>query len=254
MVKSKFKSANENGNLCDPAEAIFPILKQLDKNQWQLIGTAFYITTNGIFLTARHVLDDVINQNIQTHPIAAFHFLPNKQYMIRPILRAFLKNHSDVAAGLVAEAKHNLTGDLLNNKVVILSRSIAKDGTLIHTYAYPKTECTLKKIVFSPNYYEGKITSYFPNGRDSVLMPHRCYQTTMNILGGASGGPVFNCNGEVIGINSTGFEQNTNSHISFISDINEIFNITIDKINIPPDHDKQYTIEQLAKLGFVSTR
>lgn len=239
MATGKFKSADGNGNPCDPMEAIIPILKQLSKDQWQLIGTAFYITTNGIFLTARHVLDDVINQNTQTHPIAVFHFLPNKQYIIRPILRAFLKNQSDVAAGLAAEIRHNSTGNLLENKIVILSRSITKNGELIHTYAYPETTCSLKKIIFSSNYYEGKITKHYPDGRDSVLMPHKCYQTTMNLLGGASGGPVFNSNGEVIGINSTGYEQNTNSHISFISDINEIFNIVIDKVNIPPDYNKK---------------
>ncbi|MDX1902375.1 MAG: hypothetical protein SFW66_10320 [Gammaproteobacteria bacterium] len=134
-------------------EVIFPILKQLNKDQSQLVGTAFYITTNGIFLTARHVLADVIsNQNTQTHPIAAFHFSPNKQYMIRPILRMFLKNNSNVAAGLAAEAKHNSTGALLNNNIAMLSRSPVENGILIHTYAYPETEYSLKKIIFSPNF------------------------------------------------------------------------------------------------------
>jgi len=254
MAKGQFKSTDMDGMPCDPTEAIVPILKQLSKDQWQLIGTAFYITTNGIFLTARHELDEVISQNRQTHPIAVFHFLPNNQYLIRPILRAFLKNQSDVAAGLAAEIKHNSTGNLLKNKIVILSRSITRNGELIHTYAYPETTCSLRKIIFSSKYYEGKIMMHYPNGRDSVFLPHKCYQTTMNLLGGASGGPVFNSNGEVIGINSTGYEQNTDSHISFISDINEIFNISIDRVDIQPDSSKQYTIEELAQRGFVKTR
>lgn len=124
MAARQFKSADGNGIPCDPMEPIVPILKKLSEEQWQLIGTAFYITTNGIFLTARHVLDDVINQGAQTHPIAIFHFLHNKQYIIRPILRAFSKNHSDVSAGLAADIKNNLTGNLLENKILTLSRSM----------------------------------------------------------------------------------------------------------------------------------
>jgi len=53
-----------------------------------------------------------------------------------------------------------------------------------------------------------------------------CIQTNMQIKGGASGGPVFNDEGYVIGINSTGFEMTDSEEpISFVTPIQKVFDI-----------------------------
>jgi hypothetical protein len=37
-------------------EVVFPVLKCPDAQNWQFIGTGFYIAVNGLFATAKHVL------------------------------------------------------------------------------------------------------------------------------------------------------------------------------------------------------
>ena len=74
----------------------------------------------------------------------------------------------------------------------------------------------------------------------------------MKILGGASGGPVFNSAGNVIGINSTGFDDAEPPHTSFISSINDFFNIIVEGIMLPCGYKEKCTLEELCNLGYVA--
>ena len=121
------------------------------------------------------------------------------------------------------------------------------------TYAYPKHANLIlpdgtQQINFAPTYYDGHIKGYFPLGRDKVLLPGPCYQTSMAIQAGASGGPVFSPNGLVFGVNSTGYDG---TDVSFVSRIHEIFAISIDDVVIDAGVARKLSIIELAKLGHI---
>jgi hypothetical protein len=101
-----------------------------------------------------------------------------------------------------------------------------------------------------PDFYDGVIEEYFPNGRDSVFLPSPCFQTTINIHSGASGGPVFDEHGKVCGINSTSFDGEKN--LSFISRIVDILHLRVTDICIPGQSKNSFSIAELADLGHVS--
>ena len=66
--------------------------------------------------------------------------------------------------------------------------------------------------------YEGVITKHYPIKRDSGLLSWPCYETTMELKGGSSGGPVFisGSNGVVFAVNCSALDSKL-SHISSLS-------------------------------------
>jgi len=252
--KGRFNAIDGNGNSIDPSKAICPIFRQEDDGSLKLIGTGFYICNNGIFVTAAHVLKDVVSDTgEQERAIVVFDFFHKGQYMIRNLLRGIVKNQSDVGVGMCRQMEHNTTKKKLLNKILRISKDGPKVGDKVFTYAYPNTvhrKTDKEEIHLNPLFYAGEITDSFPNGRDSVFLPSTCYQTSITIHGGASGGPVFNSKGHVIGINSTGFEGC--SDVSFISSIDDIFEISLPDIRLSNnDSAKSYTIRELQRLGHV---
>jgi len=51
----RYITRDGSGNFFDPHRAIFPIFSQREKGTSELIGTGFFITELGHFVTARHV-------------------------------------------------------------------------------------------------------------------------------------------------------------------------------------------------------
>lgn len=196
------------------------------------------------------VLDD---RNKQKCPIKIVQFLPTNSFVFRPVLRCTLHNNADVGIGLAAPGTSNKTGAVLRNKVLTLTKTLPAKGDVVFTCAYPNTVNVVEdpqRIYFNPRYYSGHIVEYFPNGRDRICLPSPCYQTSIVIHGGASGGPVFNTNGKVIGINSTGFASLHD--ISFVSRINEILFLNATDVKLSESSEmKDVTVAELAKLGHV---
>lgn len=97
-------------------------------------------------------------------------------------------------------------------------------GTKIWTVAYPKTTIDhIKSGSININYiseaYEGTITKHHPEYRDRGLLSWPCYETDMEILGGASGGPVFisGSKGTIFALNCTGTTPHSFSHVTSIA-------------------------------------
>jgi hypothetical protein len=159
-----------NVNIANPIYAIFPIIKEIDNGIWEIIGTGFYITPNGVFVSAKHVLDDVIEKktNTQKYPIFLAHFYDTNFFLIRPICEIILANDADIALGLPAEMKYNDTGALLRSKGLTLPAKTAFIGDKLTTYAYLKSyvtnEILYRKICLNPNYYDGTVVKYYRIG------------------------------------------------------------------------------------------
>ena len=112
------------------------------------------------------------------------------------------------------------------------------------------TDDSGKQIVhLRPAFYDGEVQEYLPNGRDRVMLPGRCYRTNIFIHAGASGGPVFDPNGYVFGVNSTGFDG---TDLSYVSRINEIFQLVIDDVAIGDAPPRSVPVIDLAHLGFMN--
>jgi trypsin-like peptidase len=233
---------------------VFPIIRQdFDSGEFRLIGTGFFITDNGLFVSAKHVLLDVVDgRGTQTAAIGLVQFLPGDSYMLRPILRCVSHETADVTVGIVAPLTHNATGAPFKNKILTLTEERPAIGAQVATYAYPRTVSQgtrPQQLHFHADYFSGRIEEYFAHGRDRALLPAPCFQTSMYIHGGASGGPVFGNSGRVFGVNSTGFDD---TDCSFVSRITDILTLKVPGVVTPrhPTGDG-VLVQELADDGFV---
>jgi hypothetical protein len=242
-----------NGNIIDLSKVIFPIIKQCVDGGYQLIGTGFFIADGGVFATAKHVLLDVFDKNgTQTHPIAMIHFYDDTTYTIRPILRCTSHDVADISVGIAAPMIHNTLGHPLKNMSLPLSSAMPESGETVCTYAYPRSVSKhgeVPELHLYADFFEGSVQESYPNGRDSVLMPGSCMQTSMYVHGGASGGPVFNTSCKVIGINSTGFD---NDDLSFITPIMTIENLLLLDVHTPSNESGKIRVKELIEEGCIS--
>jgi len=251
-----FRAIDGNGQTVNPNEVIFPIVRQDANGRFRLIGTGFFITDNGLFASAKHVLLDVLDETgKQEAPIGLVQFVPGNRYALRPILRCVSHDVADVAVGVAAPMTENQTGAPLKNKLLTLTTVYPPLGASVATYAYPKTAFRgdrPQELHFYPAYFDGQIEAYFDAGRDRVLMPAPCFQTSMNVHRGASGGPVFGVDGAAFGINSTGYDGTI---CSFVSRVADILPLRVSGVVTPRSTaSRDVLVRELADDGFVIVR
>jgi hypothetical protein len=63
------------------------------RDRWRLVGTGFYISSDGLFITARHVLSEVLRDRRQISPLVILHLRSNtglfgpSDLLYRPIMQ-----------------------------------------------------------------------------------------------------------------------------------------------------------------------
>ena len=211
---------DESGDPIEGGEGVIPILEMIDSRLYRFIGTGFFVTSFGIFATAKHVL---LSAHENGHPIFTWQLIPPNQWFIRPVLQFSFHDTADVAIGLAAPAAHVATGEPLLSPRVRLTTRLQSPSDIVATFAYPSSVVEKRGdgqvLSFQPEFYEGRIVEYLPGVRDSIMLPGPCYRTSMVIHHGASGGPVAGPSGRVFGINSTGFDGTEDFYISRIDEI-----------------------------------
>lgn len=242
-----------DGRLASPDEAIFPIVSQRADGTFIAIGTGFFIAEHGIFATASHVVQEVLDgQGKSTGPFGLFQFSPGNMYVVRPILRATRHTVADVAVGVAAPMHNTKTGEPLRNKILTLAKDTPQEGSRACTFAYPKTEVIPGKpqtVRFTPGFFEGRVQRHYPDGRDTIMLPGPCYETSLVLHGAASGGPVFNEAGRVFAVNSTGYGA---SPVSFVACISSALDLSLDNLTLPGDlAPRPVQVKELASKGFV---
>lgn len=252
----RYSAQTADGAGADPDQAIFPIVTQKQDGLFVAIGTGFFVAENGIFVTAAHVVQAVVDeQGNATGPFGIFQFLPGDHYAVRPIHRATRHWVTDVAVGVAAPMHHKTTGAPMPNKVLTLAASPPSIGSSVCTYAYPKTHVqpgNPQVVQFEPGFFEGLLVEHHPQGRDRVVLPGPCFRTTMVIHGGASGGPVVGPNGTVFAVNSTGFEAD---ELSYVSCISETLDLAIPDVVLPGSPTpRSTTLRELLERGFLLRR
>lgn len=235
---------DSEGNRLNGGEATVPILEKLDGNRFQFLGTGFFITDTGLFVTAKHVLE-----HFRPEELVVWHFLPNNEYISRPISAFTCHETADVAVGQLVAAIDPTTNELVINNKHMLTTVQPPIGEHVATFAYPNTviEPTEigQRLHFNPGFYAGQLEEYYPNGIGLLRGP--CYRTSIVIHSGASGGPVASPSRPVFGVNSTGM---TGLNVSHISRINEILSLSL-TVNYE-DEQEIISVVELARSGQIS--
>lgn len=246
-----------HGQHADGLEAVFPIIRRSDKEIWEPIGTGFFISNNGLFATAKHV---VVNDRTGKvfDSLAGVQMVRREQrVIIRDVIKVCAHATADVAIGFLFDQKFFESGQQSVNKCFALTLRDPAVGEKVATFAFPKSTAAGNEhefeIMFTSSSVVGTVENVLPNGRDRTMLPSKCFQTSMNILGGASGGPVAFGEGNVFGINSTGVDGEDG--VSFISSIGDLFDLSIPTVRLPDGTIKdKVNLSDLQALGLIAVR
>ena len=253
--QSLFTVKSSNGDSVDPKEAIFPILKHEEDGSVKFLGTGFFVTRLGIFVSAKHVFEDVLDVkgNVKGG-LSIIQFDESFKFYFRPVRAFVVHDNADVGVGICASMAHRITGEPLFNKVLTLSMSTPSVGDNVWTYAYPGTTVTQSgntEVKYNAKFHVGSVQEYYRNGRDRVMLPYPCYRTSIVLHGGSSGGPVFGKNKKVVGINSTAFEFDAD--ISYISRIQDTLDLRIRDVVMPGESEPaEICLRDLVKISHVA--
>lgn len=236
-------------------ECVFPLCAQGKGKKWRFIGTAFFINHFGVFVTAKHVIQEFLDGRSSPEDDALCGFLVMRDNTVAPlrVLHASAHLTADVAVGRLALLQNRETGEIRPTMSFPMTMKPAPVGQQAFTFAYPQTVVDAsqspQKFQIAPWFFDGAVTQHFPSGRDRVMLPGNVYETCITIKGGASGGPVYDENGNVFGVNSTGIDG---TDISYVSSISDIMDLVICDMNHPDGtHWDTITIRELIELGAI---
>lgn len=101
----------------------------------------------------------------------------------------------------------------------------------------------------------GTVKEVYPLGRDKVMLPFPCFRTNMRIEGGMSGGPAFDDNGQLIGINCSGFSAQDagGEHTGHISCLWPLMGLKVDMETSIHSQGTFYPLLDLASRGIIHT-
>lgn len=219
---------NQKGEHFEHPPAIVPLVTiDKEKDCYVFIGTAFYISNSGVLLTAKHNLFD--NKKKLFENLFVVHFFKNESYIFRPIRTTTYSNEHDLAY-LLPEGILDKEGNTVDSPSLILTDAIPEYDEQLGMYGYPNSRILRSdgstNIYFNSEPFLGKCRDYFPNGFSILKNP--CFQTSILIKGGASGGPVFDKNGNVFAVCSTGYEiDDGGENISFVTPVSPSFNLVL---------------------------
>ncbi len=259
------------GNPIHPGEATIPIIKELEPGLLQIIGTGFYVARYGLVLTAQHVVEPLIQiVNNQLGPSFVLHLAEKDKCHLRKVLRAHFLKEFDLAILQVNNFLDEFPEKPLMNLRAPLSLQIPEPGSEVITYAYPENKVldfTAKENipVIKGDYFEGRFIKIVEKD-DNPSLPYPHFETTIKLKSGASGGPVFDDKGRVIGVNCRGWDFgdsiSDSENLSSIVPIHYLLPLKLELVQLPPTswekkqipearNNDYVTIEDLAYFGHI---
>jgi len=134
------KASLGDGTEISATKGVVPILRELEEGKLQVIGTGFYITRYGLFLSARHVFDDIIEAaDPSSQRLRIFHDT-GEEIHIRAVTKITVANQADIALGQADNFLAKFPDNPLLNVRAILTLEVPKTATKLITFAYPRNE------------------------------------------------------------------------------------------------------------------
>jgi hypothetical protein len=247
-------SFTRSGEPASGETAILPVCNVV-RSRLNFIGTGFFIGTHGLFITAKHVLQQVSGEP-EEGPLYVVHFYEPGRFHLRRIVRASLAPLSDFALGFAQNTSAGNTSPDLTNTYFSLSTHVPSVGESISTLAYPESDMNYMGVPpghapglnFVSKWYHGTVTELNPEG--TMLIRSPALTADMPSLRGSSGGPVFSEHGGagIVGINSAGPIGGKQNIVSLTS---AVLSVVFFDLNVEGKHYEHLTVQQLADLGHV---
>jgi len=252
-----------------PIQLVMPLAIDYGSDKLSAFGTCFPIfARQNIFVTARHVFEGLPIQ-IEDDSMGTFHSESGTQlvagcfhsigaagrlgWLLRPVARLWRHKTADLALGLFFGINLLRLGRPLIDIVPHRDFSLPRVDGLVTTFAYPNLTGETTSVELSRRVTEvrtvrmGFVNQVYPAGRDRLMLPEACMETSLDIRGGMSGGPVFNAEGRLCGVNSTSLEEHQDSPpVAFVSLLNPLLDMTL-----PDTRTREmFAIRRLIEMGF----
>lgn len=247
--------------------AIVPVVV-IGPGCFKYVGTAFNIAPDGLFVTARHVLEGregafYWQERYPGSHIAVIWTGSGVRHDDVPDLLGgpiyvsawtkYDEPESDLAllrAGMLKD------GEPFTMPTVRLSTCLPKVGEKIAGVGYPKPtveSATQEQREVTLDHYlhvaTGEIVEVFEEGRDRVMLPSAGFHTEAVFESGMSGGPVFNQDGYACGVISFGLAPNEDypRYTSYASLALALYTLWLS------DGQTKMTVYEMAEKGIVAT-
>jgi len=198
-------------------EYIFPLFSVSDAGI-RCSGTGFFIADIGAFITAKHV----VHKGVQMYGV---HTLPTGERLIRIVQQIGLHPKADIALGKLGTVRdinnQPIQRELPKAAVYPINLDGIQIGMKVNSFGYPHQTLgnelgDLQTVEFQGVWTNGEVTEQWER---AMLFDSKCYNTTMPLLRGHSGGPVFNGK-TIIGVNNSG--DDTSSIISPLEPVQDL--------------------------------
>jgi hypothetical protein len=96
-----YRAVTRDGTEIEPSAGIVPIMKEVEEDRYAVIGTGFYITRYGLFMTAAHVLSELVNwkeQKIARSRSFVCHPAGDNEVHLRRIVAITISNSVDLGS------------------------------------------------------------------------------------------------------------------------------------------------------------
>lgn len=240
-----------SGRPGDGMRAIFPIISGIDGVAWRPVATGFFVSNNGFFATAKHVVTDESGHILRD--LAGVQLLPGEnRARVRQIRHLALHPVADVAVGLLADPIFDAGGPQTLNATLRVTLKVPQVRTKVATVAFPNSEVHIREqgrdLEFTSDVTLSEIEEYLPAGRDRVMLPGRCFRIGATIKSGASGGPAALSHGAVFGINSTGIDG---TEIGYVSSVIDLLDLHVPRNLSGPPGGELVSVQDLFDRGYL---
>lgn len=174
-----------DGKPVEPGSGVVPLMKEVGFRRLKIVGTGFYVTRYGVFLTAGHVLEDFVDRpNREVLKGYVLHVVGNGTAHLRRIRHITILEPFDLALGQADNYVEKYPDAPLLNLRVPLTLRVPVPGARLVTYAYPENKIldanVTKKLVVQAGYYEGEFSKFVQQSEHPSL-PYPHIETTIDL-------------------------------------------------------------------------